>query len=445
MFVLATALKMFVPVLLQLGSADLWTVIKGLGLLAGAFILFGVLGPAVGVGLAILGAGMILLGTGLLLAGGGAILFASALTVLASSGAAAAAVVTSVVNSFLKDSKEMANNFRAASVNWANAIRASAPAWIRAATAIILSFLRSAQKLMPEFGKTLLIAIRTGLSVIRGLIPDFVTTGFAILMGFLRGLNRNIGRITDQAVEIVVRFLDGIEKQMDRIVRAGTRLVVSLIEAIARQIGRSTGNLVSSARDIAGDLVDGLVNGLSSMWGRVTGWLDDQINRIPGPIRKALGISSPSKVFAEIGKFIALGLAVGIRDNAPDATKEAEAMGEGALDTMRATMSGISDALAMDPNLSPTVTPVLDLTKMANDANRIGALLATAPLQAGLSYSAAASLAAQQDEFEFRGGGDGGDVVFEQHWHTPKAPDRTTVYRTTRNQIAMARKELGVE
>jgi hypothetical protein len=98
----------------------------------------------------------------------------------------------------------------------------------------------------------------------------------------------------------------------------------------------------------------------------------------------------------------------------------------------------------MDPNMAPVITPVLDLTQLANDASAIGTMLNTQPLQADVSYSAAAALAAEQQEAaEAAADYDGdGDVIFEQHLHSPVPLDRTTIYRTTRNQFAMAKEAL---
>lgn len=63
------------------------------------------------------------------------------------------------------------------------------------------------------------------------------------------------------------------------------------------------------------DIVKGLWHGIQNMGG----WLKDKIigfvkDKIPGPIRQALGISSPSKVAAALGKEVPRGLAKGIEN-----------------------------------------------------------------------------------------------------------------------------------
>ncbi len=66
------------------------------------------------------------------------------------------------------------------------------------------------------------------------------------------------------------------------------------------------------------------------------GWLKDKIinfvkDKIPGPIRSALGIKSPSKVAALLGKQVPAGLAQGIDANAAMVAKAASNMADKAI------------------------------------------------------------------------------------------------------------------
>lgn len=65
--------------------------------------------------------------------------------------------------------------------------------------------------------------------------------------------------------------------------------------------------------NIGRNIVEGLWNGITGMGN----WLKDKIinfvkDKIPGPIRDALGIRSPSKVAASLGEEISAGLAQGV-------------------------------------------------------------------------------------------------------------------------------------
>lgn len=70
--------------------------------------------------------------------------------------------------------------------------------------------------------------------------------------------------------------------------------------------------------DVGESLIKGLIQGIKNMAGKVIETIQREItDRLPGFVRKALGIGSPSRVFAEIGMQIGAGLAGGIESSAP--------------------------------------------------------------------------------------------------------------------------------
>ncbi|MET7514076.1 phage tail tape measure protein [Streptomyces sp. NPDC005480] len=85
---------------------------------------------------------------------------------------------------------------------------------------------------------------------------------------------------------------------------------------IARGIGSLSGLLVGKGKDV----IRGLWNGIKSMGSWLKGVLISFAkNLIPGPIAKALGIASPSKVMArEVGQWIPTGIVAGIEQTAPE-------------------------------------------------------------------------------------------------------------------------------
>ncbi|MFE1543604.1 hypothetical protein ACFW61_24430 [Streptomyces microflavus] len=117
-------------------------------------------------------------------------------------------------------------------------------------------------------------------------------------------------------------------RHWDRIKAGTVAKVAGLISFVRGMPGRilgalsSLGNLLHS-KGVA--VVQGLWRGISSMGG----WLKGQLmsfarSMIPGPIAKALGISSPSKVTTAQGKWIAKGLAVGMTGSAKQVRSAAD-------------------------------------------------------------------------------------------------------------------------
>lgn len=91
---------------------------------------------------------------------------------------------------------------------------------------------------------------------------------------------------------------------------SGAYKIVAAIPGNILRILRNVGTLLYT---VGKNIVVGLWNGLASMssWlaNRVWGWIRSVI---PGPIRKVLGISSPSKLMHSFGQYTAQGLADGI-------------------------------------------------------------------------------------------------------------------------------------
>ncbi|MEV1049671.1 phage tail tape measure protein [Streptomyces sp. NPDC049887] len=95
--------------------------------------------------------------------------------------------------------------------------------------------------------------------------------------------------------------------------------IVNWVRGLPGRISRAIGNLGSLLYNKGLDVVRGLWNGIKAMgsWlkSTLTGWAR---NLIPGPIARALGISSPSKLMArKIGRWIPAGVVKGIESGNP--------------------------------------------------------------------------------------------------------------------------------
>lgn len=113
------------------------------------------------------------------------------------------------------------------------------------------------------------------------------------------------------------RFTSGISGMIDN--------VLGFFRAMPGRVLRSLGNLGSTLVNAGKDLIRGLWNGVKGMGT----WLKDKLlgfvaDKIPGPIARALGIASPSTVFAGFGRNLIEGLTVGVEDEADSALRVVE-------------------------------------------------------------------------------------------------------------------------
>lgn len=90
-------------------------------------------------------------------------------------------------------------------------------------------------------------------------------------------------------------------------------------------------NLPNQFYTIGSHIVRGLVNGITSMIGRVKAAISNVAHSISNGIRGALGINSPSRVMMEIGKFTGEGLIIGMAGTISNISKQAKLLATAAI------------------------------------------------------------------------------------------------------------------
>ncbi|TDB88359.1 hypothetical protein E1264_11805 [Actinomadura sp. KC216] len=89
--------------------------------------------------------------------------------------------------------------------------------------------------------------------------------------------------------------------------------LLSWLTGLPGRIIRAVGGLGRLLYGAGRDVLVGLWNGIVSISGKIAGWIGDLVrNIVPGPVRRVLGISSPSKVFMGLGRNIGQGLILGM-------------------------------------------------------------------------------------------------------------------------------------
>lgn len=126
------------------------------------------------------------------------------------------------------------------------------------------------------------------------------------------------------------------------------------ISGFFRNIFSNIKNAFGGIAGVGKNIVQGLWNGINSMGG----WIKDKLisfvkDKIPGPIKKALGISSPSKVAAGLGKQVPRGLAQGIEKASGVVSKAADNMANKAIVGMSTPIVDPSVAFGRVSGVSP--------------------------------------------------------------------------------------------
>lgn len=159
-------------------------------------------------------------------------------------------------------------------------------------------------------------------------IPIIIQAGVDLLIALVQNLPTIITEIVKAIPLIISGIVEGLFGNIDKIIMAGVQLFVALIEnlptiiveivkAVPQIIGGivdAFGSLMGSIIEIGGNLLKGIWEGITNagqwLWDQITGFFGGIVDGIKG----FLGIHSPSTVFADMGKNMALGIGEGFDD-----------------------------------------------------------------------------------------------------------------------------------
>ena len=156
-----------------------------------------------------------------------------------------------------------------------------------------------------------------------GNIEKVVDSAIKIILALVNGLVSALPQLIKMVPEIVKQIVVGIVKNLPQIIATGNEIPLAIIEGILRAIGEliSIGfemgvKIVENFektdwKELGTQVINGLISGVKSMLSRLWNTITDVANGIVTRAKKALGIASPSKKFAEIGRFAALGYGIG--------------------------------------------------------------------------------------------------------------------------------------
>lgn len=182
---------------------------------------------------------------------------------------------------------------------------------------------------------TLPSLLQSGMSVVMAIVdgitdnlPELMTSGVDVLLTVVEGLIEAIPDLIDAIPEIITAIVVTLGENAPRILQAGVELITALVNGLIRSIPTLARNIpqivkaivnglasaVGAVADVGKNIVRGLWDGIKSM----ASWIGDKVSGffegIVDGAKDLLGIHSPSRVFAGIGKFMAEGLGEGWDD-----------------------------------------------------------------------------------------------------------------------------------
>lgn len=229
-----------------------------------------------------------------------------------------------------------------------------------------------------EQAPTIIDSLASG---IMNALPTLTPVVTDIILKIVEVLTNNLPQIINMAIEIIVTLAGGLIKAIPQLVKAVPQLLTALINGFLA--------LSAEIAQIGIDIVKGIWSGIQSAWE----WLKEKFNKLLngllGGVKKLLGISSPSRVFAEIGGYMAEGLGEGWEKEFGAVQRDINGSMESLLPTSSANIGVVSDMRG---------TGVLDGVRgaMADAVNAMGTLA-----YAGAGASGNLTIIAQVNGREF--------------------------------------------
>lgn len=208
------------------------------------------------------------------------------------------------------------------------------------------------------------------------LLPKIIECGIQLFIALIQNIGDIIAGIAAALPDLINGIVQAILEHLPEIIECGVKLFVALVENLPKiliEILKAVAEILSSILGAINDgfenmaeaglnLVKGLWQGIKDAAGwlkdKISGWVDDVMSAIKG----FFGIASPSKLTAEDGKYLAMGLGKGITDNikyATDAVKDMGTAVEAAFNPNLEVPEVESDMGLSNVRLRASITPTL--------------------------------------------------------------------------------------
>lgn len=253
-------------------------------------------------------------------------------------------------------------------------LQSGLPGMVESGMDALLGFLDTITAGLPnalQMGFDLLMTVAEG---IINKIPDLIARLPVLVSEIAKFFTANFPKFVEMGGKLIFQTASGLIQSIPEIINAAGDLVEALLTYF---IYRVKGFL-----DIGKNIVSGIWDGMKSRWTDMTNWITQKVNGIISTVKGVLGINSPSKVFAEIGKYSAEGISVGFSDQIGAVSRQIKSdMGK----VIPAAESGIAAARSGASGVSSASTDMVSAFKEAlsgaavyMDGKRVGSLLTTA-------------------------------------------------------------------
>lgn len=187
---------------------------------------------------------------------------------------------------------------------------------VTGAVRIVASILSGAWNMITAVTSGAWNAIRGAIMAPINAARDAVASAVRSVLSFMTSTWASVSGVTTRA-------WNGIKTAVGRAIAS----VVTVVRGLPGRAVSALGNIGSTLVSAGGDLIGGFIRGITNMAGRLISAIRSTItDRLPGFVKSALGIRSPSRLFAELGADVMAGFAQGLSSGGGDVLDEMDAV-----------------------------------------------------------------------------------------------------------------------
>lgn len=293
-------------------------------------------------------------------------------------------------------------------------------------------------------GKNLVINFLVGLGRAGIEIATAVTT---LITTILSEIGKNVDNVIQAGKDLAIRIMDGLASNTLSFITQAAALLINFLEDLEQAIRDNDDRIRSAALGVVDALFDGLTNGLSDKIANSGGFLADIGREILDKIKKPWELFSPSRAMYRLGGLLIDGLVLGVNETTKSSSPALSLAGEELMRAFNDAIVGLGKDLEEMDEFNPTITPVLDLTKINSGAKDISDLISSGTLTPTASITHAAVISdVEADKVSISKEASAGptEIKFEQTINSPEALTTGEIHRDTKSLLVLAKKELDI-
>lgn len=311
--VVAGAIKVLVPPLVQLSNLSIAQAATGLITLAGAFTIIGVAAAVMtpfAPGILAFAAAITAVGIAAGAVGFAIAAFTGALTTLATIGVAGVAAIVGALG-------------------------------------LLLDGLIGLIPKMVDFGVTAVTSLAGGLAQAA---PQLAVSALQLILGFLTALNEYVPQIADVGLQLITNLANAITDNIQPLIDAGVNMIVELVNGMANGLRENQGELVAAIMNITEAMLEAMITGLQAILDTMFGWIPgfkETTSGLGDAARSALREKFNTDTIGQIGKEGGQGFVDGVNGKSGDAKNAGANVGNNAkagADPSKAALAGVGGA-----------------------------------------------------------------------------------------------------